>query len=175
MFRVTRRRRASSTQLPNIGFARPHNPSTTSRYLLYLADDRSLLVRKSSRSQERISTFRELATAPVMRITSDLHQRSRKKSLHTFREIFCGPPFFNFPPYFFKVAAFPKCHYFRYKSLETTPLEVLSGSETTPNRFYVKFRSRSKFQNRFLQKIFSENPKNLSGHFPNPSRKKNPD
>ena len=48
---------------------------------------------KSSRSQGRIPTFGELQAAPVMRITPDLHQRSRKKSLHTSRQKFLVPQF----------------------------------------------------------------------------------
>lgn len=64
-----------------------------------------------------------------------------KKTLHTFRQNFWSP-IFQHSSIFFKVTEFTECHYFGYKSLETAPLEVLSDSETTPNRFYVEFRPR---------------------------------
>ena len=48
--------------------------------------------------------FGALAAAADMRITPDLHRRSRRKTLHTFHKKKFGPPFFDFPPYFFKVA-----------------------------------------------------------------------
>jgi hypothetical protein len=75
---------SSRTQPLDIGLPVPITPSATSRYLLYSAEFRTNHVRKLSRSQTTIWTFRELAAAPVMRITPDLHQRSRKKSLRTF-------------------------------------------------------------------------------------------
>ena len=48
-------------------------------------------------------TIDALAAAAAMRITPDLLQRSRKKSLHAFHNNF-SVPHSNFPLYFFKVA-----------------------------------------------------------------------
>ena len=56
----------------------------------------------------------ELQAAPVMRITSDLHQRSRKKSLHTFRlKIFVA----QFPA---SLHIFSKCSVFRNATVLAT-------------------------------------------------------
>ena len=89
-----------------------------------------------------------------------------------------GPPFFNFPPYFFKVAdlrfntffdtkrAIRRC-WRSLRALRMLPIDSPSNS-TLNGMFASHFRKRSLAK---IQKI----PKNLSGHFPNPSRKKNRD
>ena len=88
------------------------------------------------------------------------------------------PPFFNFPPYFFKVADLrfntfldtygTVRHCWRSpRALEMLPID--SPSNSTPDgTFAPHFRKRS------LAKI-EKNPKNLFGRYRNPSRKKNRD
>ncbi len=49
-------------------------------------------------------TIGALAAAADMRITPDLLQRSRKKITPHIPQKKVGPQFFDFPPYFFKVA-----------------------------------------------------------------------
>ena len=112
-----------------------------------------------------------------MRITPDLLQRSRKKSLHTFHKK-NGPPFFDFPPYFFKVAdlrfntfldtkrAIRRC-WRSLRSLKMLPIDSPSNS-TLNGMFDPHFRKRSLAK---IQKI----RKNLPGRYRNPSRKKNRD
>ena len=89
-----------------------------------------------------------------------------------------GPPIFNFPPYFFKVADLrfntfldtygTLRHCWRSpRALEMIPMDSPSNS-TLDGTFAPHFRKRSLAK---IEKI----PKNLSGHFPNPSRKKNRD
>ena len=84
----------------DIDFARPHNPSLTSRYLHQSAAHQICNTPKRERSQASGA----LAAAAAMRITPDLHRRSSKKITPHIPPIFFGPPFSNFPPYFFKVA-----------------------------------------------------------------------
>ena len=89
-----------------------------------------------------------------------------------------GPPFFNFPPYFFKVAdlrfntffdtkrAIRRC-WRSLRALRMLPID--SPSNFTLNGMFVShFRKRSLAK---IQKI----RKNLPGRYRNPSRKKNRD
>ena len=89
-----------------------------------------------------------------------------------------GPPFFDFPPYFFKVAdlrfntfldtkrAIRRC-WRSLRSLKMLPID--SPSNFTPNGMFAPhFRKRSLTK---IQKI----RKNLPGRLRNPSRKKNRD
>ena len=72
----------SRRQQSSFGLPAPITPSSISRYLHQSAADQKIICTKSERSQAR----RDLAAAPAMRITPDLHQRSSKKSLHTFQK-----------------------------------------------------------------------------------------
>ena len=89
-----------------------------------------------------------------------------------------GPPFSNFPPYFFKVADLrfntfldtygTLRHCWRSpRALELLPMDSPSNS-TLDGLFAPHFRKRSLAK---IQKI----PKNLFGRYRNPSRKKNRD
>ena len=112
-----------------------------------------------------------------MRITPDLLQRSSKKSLHTFHTFFWSP-FSNFPPYFFKVADLRFNTFLGIygtirhccrspRAPEMLPIDSASNS-TLDGMFASHFRKRSLAK---IRKI----PKNLFGHYRNPSRKKNRD
>ena len=89
-----------------------------------------------------------------------------------------GPPFFDFPPYFFKVADLRfntlldtkrmiRCCWRFLRSLKMLPIDSPSNS-TLNAMFDSHFRKRSLAK---IQKI----RKNLPGRYRNPSRKKNRD
>ena len=89
-----------------------------------------------------------------------------------------GPPIFNFPPYFLQVA---DLHFKTFLNTNSTvrhcwrslrPLKMLPID--SPSNFTLDGMFASHFRKRSLAKI-QKIPKNLSGHFPNPSRKKNRD
>ena len=85
----------SRRQECNIDLPAPITPSLTSRCLHQSGGLRERNWPKSSRSQGNSA----LAAAAAMRITPDLHQRSRKKSLRTSRHKFLVLQiFFSFPP-----------------------------------------------------------------------------
>ena len=89
-----------------------------------------------------------------------------------------GPPFFNFPPYFFKVTdlrfntffdtkrAIRRC-WRSLRALRMLPID-------SPSNFTLNGMFASNFRKRSLAKI-QKNPKNLFGRYRNPSRKKNRD
>ena len=145
----------------------PITPSLTSRYLHQSAG----LLKCNCTKQSRSQASGALAAAAVMRITPDLHHRSSKKSLHTFREKNMVPHSTHLRFNTFLDTNSAKRHCCRSPPDPT-------GPKNAPNRFPVQFYSRWDVRPPFSQKIFSENrkiPKNLFGHYLNPSRKKNRD
>ena len=90
----------SRRQEYNIDLPAPITPSLTSRYLPKSAEHRKIIYRKRRRSQGnghssgRSNHANHPGPSPSVqqKITPHIPQRN------------LGPPFFNFPPYFFKVA-----------------------------------------------------------------------
>ena len=101
----------------------------------------------------------------------------KKITPHIPTEIF-GPPIFNFPPYFLQVA---DLHFKTFLDTNGTvrhcwrslrPLKMLPID--SPSNFTLDGMFASHFRKRSLAKI-QKIPKNLFGHYRNPSRKKNRD
>ena len=115
-----------------------------------------------------------------MRITPDLHHRSSKKSLHTFHEKISVS---HFPISLHIFSKSQICVLIRFRHIwhHTVVLQVPTASRNAPNRLPVQFYPRWDLRPPFSQKIFRENPKiqknpkNLFGHYLNPSRKKKRD
>ena len=121
-----------------------------------------------SRASDRTSHANHPGPSPAVQ---------KKITPHIPTEIF-APPIFIFPPYFFKVADLrfntfldtygTLRHCWRSpRALEMLPMD-------SPSNFTLDGMFASHFRKRSLAKI-QKIPKNLSGHYPNPSRKKNPD
>ena len=120
------------------------------------------------------SAVSALGAAADMRITPDLLQRSRKKSLHTFHKHFLVSHF-SISLHIFSKS--PICVLTRFWTLNVRYDAVggPTGSKNAPNRFSVKFYPKWDVRPPFSQKIFSENPKNSKKSprsLRNPSRKK---
>ena len=121
-----------------------------------------------SRASDRTSHANHLGPSPAVQ---------KKITPHILTENF-GPPIFNFPPYFLQVA---DLHFKTFLDTNSTvrhcwrslrPLKMLPID--SPSNFTLDGMFASYFRKRSLAKI-QKIPKNLSGHFSNPSRKKNPD
>ena len=150
----------------------------TSRYLQYSAEHSGRNIERYSklsgkdfdvsRASDRTSHANHLGPSPAVQ---------KKITPHILTEIF-GPPIFNFPPYFLQVA---DLHFKTFLDTNSTvrhcwrslrPLKMLPID--SPSNFTLDGMFASHFRKRSLAKI-QKIQKNLSGHFPNPSRKKNPE
>ena len=161
-------------QESNIGLPGPITPSLTSRYRHQNVADRKIIVPICERSQAcrcssgRSSHANHPGPSPSV----------QQKITPHIPPIFFGPPFSNFPPYFFKVTDLRFNTFLdtngtirhRWRSpraLEMLPMDSPSNF-TLDGMFALHFRKRSLTK---IQKI----SKNRFDRYLNPSRKKNRD